>query len=195
MTSRVSSERGYRGSTYRMRHNRRPRTHTDHRSTPQRIPEKRTLTQPTRYARIWATLNALQSRSRVSRLDVTRASVDRSCPRTCNFEERLDERILSPHVAEIVVGVVEGEALFELSVAGGLLRMRSEIITKRQLVDDLWMTSGACVDVMRTHSSRILAEVKPSGRSWHRGVQALSPDTISQRFHRFVEASNALGLF
>src|SRR5256886_15574084 len=33
MTSRVSSERGYRGSTYRMRHDRRPRIHTHHRST------------------------------------------------------------------------------------------------------------------------------------------------------------------
>src|SRR5205823_14062232 len=114
------------------------------------ITEKLTLTPPTRYARIRATLNAPQSRSRVSRLDVTRASVDRSCPGTCNFEERLDERILSPHIAEIVVGVVERQTLFELSVAGGLLGVRSEVITKRQLVDDLRMTSAACVDLMRT---------------------------------------------
>src|SRR4030095_14287103 len=104
-----------------------------------------------------------------------------------------DERVLSPHVADVVVSITPREVLLQRAILRGTTRVCPEIVAKRELVVDLGMAERARMDMMRPRPVYVLAEVEASRRAGNLGIQTLTADPIAKAFHGHAEATNGRG--
>jgi hypothetical protein len=104
-----------------------------------------------------------------------------------------DEGVLAADVTDDIVTVTERKALLQRSVLGGTVRMRAQVIAKRELVGYVRMSESTDVHLMGPYAPGVLAEVKAPWSAWNFGAQTLSSNSISQAFHGASETIDGRG--